>query len=198
MKRILQALAAALCCMTIWAQPISEQQAKERALQYLSSGKSSVAARRIAPAKDNLKAAPVEATSIYAFNVEGGGYIIASADSRTLPVLGYSTTGSIDWEDMPENMRAWLKQYDEAMATLGNCTDFVDGNAIGSRRTITHTDWKAVEPLIKTHWDQDEPYWNLCPTYQGADKSQVGERCLTGCSATAMAQILNYYQWPKS
>jgi hypothetical protein len=27
-------------------------------------------------------------------------------------VLGYSTTGNIDWEQMPENMRSWLKQYD--------------------------------------------------------------------------------------
>ena len=107
MKRILWMLAAALCCMTIWAQPISEQQAKERALQYLRSDKSSATARRLAPAKNKLKPAPVEATSIYAFNVEGGGYIIASADSRTLPVLGYSTTGSIDWEEMPENMRSW-------------------------------------------------------------------------------------------
>lgn len=197
-QRILMVLAATLCCMTIWAQPISEQQAKERALQYLHRDNSSAKSRRLAPAESRLKAAPTGATSIYAFNVEGGGYIIASADGRTLPVLGYSTTGSIDWDEMPENMRNWLKQYDKAVATLGDCSDYVDGCLAGTHRTNAHPDRKAVEPIIKTHWGQEEPFWDQCPIYQGADKSMVGQRCVTGCFATALAQILNYYQWPKS
>ena len=57
-----------------------------------------------------LEVAPVEAEKIYAFNMEGGGFVIASGDQRTLPVLG-----------------SWLKQYDEAIATLGESTDFRDG-----------------------------------------------------------------------
>ena len=90
----------------------------ERALQYMNSNRSSANARRMAaPALKGSKAlmpAPTEATKIYAFNIEGGGFVIASGDQRTLPVLGYSTTGSIDWSRMPENMRSWLKLYDEA------------------------------------------------------------------------------------
>ena len=132
MKKFLLTLAAVLCCwVTLCAQQLTEQQAMERALQYMNSGKASATARRMAaPANRGsmkLQAAPVEATKIYAFNMEGGGYVIASADSRTLPVLGYSTTGSIDWEHMSENMRSWLKQYDEAIVTLGHRTDFRDG-----------------------------------------------------------------------
>ena len=148
-----------------------------------------------------LKATKVEAEKIYAFNVEGGGYVIASGDSRTLPVLGYSDSGSIDWTNMPENMRAWLKGYDEAIATLGNSTDFADGNLLTAeceQPFSTRLARTAVEPLITTQWNQLAPYWNKIPLYDGADPDWQGKNCLTGCPATVMAQIMKYYEWPKT
>ena len=183
------------------AQHISEQQAHDRALQFLN-GQSATPVRR-APANCELNAVPVEASSIYAFNCEGGGFVIASGDARALPVLGYSDSGSLDWERMPENMRAWLKQYDDAIATLGDRTDFIDGNpkdegtAQGSAKMRrAPSDRMPVEPFIKTHWNQYAPYWDETPLYAGPRADLRGQRCLTGCTATAMAQILNYYQWP--
>ena len=190
------------------AQQLTEQQAKERAGRFLKERRSQEAGvRREGVRREGvtLTAARVEAKSIYAFNCEGGGYVIASADSRALPVLGYSDTGSIDWERMPENMRVWLKLYDEAIATLGNRQDFKDGDMTGSHPTSrngtqrqTRMDARtAVEPLIKTNWYQIVPYYNECPLYDGADSSLTGKRCLTGCTATATAQVMNYYQWPQ-
>ncbi|MBR2228926.1 MAG: C10 family peptidase [Prevotella sp.] len=197
------------------AQQLTEQQAKERAGRFLKErrsqeaggGRQEAGVRREGVRREGvtLAAARVEAKSIYAFNCEGGGYAIASADSRALPVLGYSDTGSIDWERMPENMRVWLKLYDEAIATLGNRQDFKDGDMTGSHPTSrngtqrqTRMDARtAVEPLIKTNWYQIVPYYNECPLYDGADSSQRGKRCLTGCTATATAQVMNYYQWPQ-
>lgn len=208
MRKILLTLAAVLCCnMMAWAQRISEQEAMERALQYMNGGESSATAHRMAaPVRSGrlkLKGTPVEASSIYVFNREGGGYVIASADSRALPVLGYCDSGSIEWNRMPENMRAWLKQYDEAMATLGTRTDFVDGNLVDhngkARRLSPHrAERKVVEPLIKTHWNQQAPYYDQTPLYEGDDPAQKGKRSVAGCMATAMAQILNFYQWPKT
>lgn len=208
-KKILMTLAAVLCCwVTLNAQQLTEQQAMERALQYMNSEKASATVRRMAaPAirgSKRLTPAATEATKIYAFNIEGGGFVIASADQRTLPVLGYSTKGSIDWEQMPANMRSWLKQYDEAIATLGHRTDFRDGEqtvtSYGQATTTapqsSRTERMAVEPLIKTHWDQAEPYWNQVPTYQGPEPNLRNKQCFTGCVATAMAQIMNYWQWP--
>lgn len=200
MKRICVLIIMALTTAGAYAQQLSEQEAMERALQYLSSGKTSVSA----PGRDagiRLEYTPVDVESVYAFNMEGGGFIIASADSRTLPVLGYSTTGTIDWEKMPDNMRSWLKSYDEAVASLGNTTDFVDGNPIGEgllNGADVEKEHLPVEPLIKTHWDQFAPYWDQTPLYAGPLANMKGKRCLTGCLATAMAQIMNYYQWPKS
>lgn len=191
MKKIITIIAAVICCcVTLCAQQLTEQEAMERALQYMNSGKA-VNGRMLAPARKGsikLSSAPVEADRIYAFNMENGGFIVASADSRTLPVLGYSTTGSIDWDNMPDNMREWLKSYDEAIATLGDRTDFVDGNS--TDETGTRQDRTPVEPLIKTHWDQDAPYWDKVPLYNGADPNYKGKKCYTGCVATALAQVI--------
>ncbi len=208
MKKIMMTFAAVLCCwMTLYAQSLTEQQAMERVLQYMNSGKASAMARRMAASPNGgrmkLKAIPVEAEKIYAFNMEGGGYVIASGDQRTLPVLGYSTTGSIDWEQMPENMRKWLKQYDDAIVTLGHRTDFKDGEMRETwRKSEEKSDRRAnrpaVEPLIKTHWNQDAPYWDQVPTYQGPEPDLRNKQCYVGCAATAMAQVMNYWQWPKT
>lgn len=192
---------AVLCShLTLWAQHISEQQARARVVEFFHA-QSGSHVRRAPAVNRELKAVSIDASSIYAFNCEGGGFVIASGDSRTLPVLGYSTTGSLDWERMPENMRAWLKSYDDAVATLGDRTDFVDGNALndaGMSLTNTRSDKAPVEPFIKSHWDQLAPYWDLAPLYDGADPNKQGEQCLAGCMATAMAQVMNYYQWPQT
>ena len=108
MKRLVFFIALMWLAIGARAQQLTEQEAKDRALQYLNEK---------APAKtrglesSGLESAKVGAKKIYAFNCEGGGYVIASGDERALPVLGYSDSGSIDWERMPENMRAWLMQW---------------------------------------------------------------------------------------
>ena len=193
------------------AQQLTEQQAKERAMRYLDTHEKEIVSRSKGLAragnpsdKERFISAKVEAKSIYAFNCDGGGYVIASADSRALPVLGYSDTGSIEWERMPENMRVWLKLYDEAIATLGNRQDFKDGDITdpashsGTLRQTRTIERAPIEPLIKTNWYQIVPYYNECPLYDGADSSLAGKRCMTGCTPTATAQVMNYYQWPKA
>ena len=178
--------------LSIWAQQITEQQARARVLKYLKSDNN---ARTRGMAAATLTPTKTDAKSIYAFNLDRGGYVIASGDSRALPVLGYSTTGSIDWDRMPDNMKAWLKSYDQAIASLGDNKDFVDGKSTLPLRTRAAR--PAIQPLIKTQWDQDAPYWNMTPPYDGANPDWQGLPSLTGCVATAMAMIMHYYQWPK-
>ena len=195
MKRQLLLFVLVLMTAGVWAQQISEEQARDRALKYLSNN---------APAKTRglnvgmdrkTVTAKTDAKSIYAFNLDGGGYVIASGDSRALPVLGYSPTGSIDWDRMPDNMRAWLKSYDQAMATLGNTKEFTDG--VSRHGQTTRSPHEAIGPLLKTLWYQAEPYWNDVPPYDGANPDWKGQPSYTGCVATAMAMVMNYYQWPK-
>lgn len=49
---------------------------------------------------------------------------------------------------------------------------------------------KTVGPLIKTQWNQTDPYNLMCPTIDG-------QHCLTSCGATALAQLCYYYKWPE-
>ena len=195
MKRQLLLLVLVLMTAGVWAQQISEEQARDRALKFLTNNDAAKTRGLNVGMDRKTVTAKTDARSIYAFNLDGGGYVIASGDSRALPVLGYSATGSIDWDRMPDNMRAWLKSYDQAMATLGNTKEFADGVSIHAQKTRAPR--KAIAPLLKTQWDQLEPYWNDTPPYDGANPDWKGQPSATGCVATAMAMVMNYHQWPK-
>ena len=205
MKRFYTFVCVSLLAVAAVAQQLTEEEAMRRAVQYLNSSSRQAKARG-AVSRGSLKAARVETKGTYAFNLDGGGYVIASADSRTLPVLGYSDTGTFDWEQLPENMRSWLKSYDKAIATLGSRTDFVDGNQVSEDseysensepRKTSDLAHPAIEPMLKTIWYQTAPYNDRIPLYDGADPEWQGKQCVVGCVATAMASIMNYYQWPK-
>lgn len=111
---------------------------------------------------------------VYAFNRHGGGFVIAAGDDSTgASLLGYSDTGEIDPAVMPPALRDAL----EAFAT-------------GSvEQTPREGSRQNIEPLLKTRWGQDAPFYNNCPVYEG-------ERCVTGCVATAISQVLNHYKYP--
>ena len=187
MRKLYVLLVLSLLSIGSWAQTISEQEALNRALQFLNS--QTHAGQKKAPAKKSqMKAARLNVDGIYAFNREGGGFVIASADERALPVLGYSDKGAIDWQQMPDNMRAWLTSYSQAINELG------DGCSVtGVDEQPTNTGKAAIEPLLKTTWNQDKPYWDKAPLDPNRHLPS-----LTGCVATAMAQVMNYHQWPKA
>ena len=116
-----------------------------------------------------------QASSYYVFNAgSGGGYVIISGDDATAPVLGYTSTGTFSEDQLPEQLKEMLQQYDAQIRYI-------------AQHNITPQTYKAptqaVRPLIKTTWGQSFPYNNLCP-------SDANGRCLTGCVATAMAQIM--------
>ena len=119
--------------------------------------------------------------SFYLFNAaDGEGYVIISADNRICPVLGYSDHGNISMDDMPDNMKEWLELCKKEIENLTVETPYSpDYNSIKTE----------IAPLIKTKWYQDNPYNLECPVYDG-------ERSVTGCAATALAQVLYYHKWP--
>lgn len=125
----------------------------------------------------------VMAPSFYIFNVgEDQGYIIAAADDRAPAVLGYSDQGSFDPEDIPVNMQAWLEEYNNQMEYLNRHPE-----AAAPQNTVSG---ETISPLLgNIEWNQRNPYNSQCPL--DGDK-----RSLTGCVATAMAQIMFYWSWP--
>ncbi len=122
-------------------------------------------------------------STLYILNRNNGGFIILSADNVGAPVLGYSETGSFDVTDIPDNMKSWLGYYSEDIAHA------VENDA-PEYQTTPSVKYLPVTPLLKTDWSQLDPYNLQCPV-------QRGSRCPTGCTATAVAQIIKYHSWPE-
>lgn len=127
--------------------------------------------------------------SLYVFEKgENNGFMVVSADDCAAPLLGYSDMGTIDPGNMPPALEYWLDQYQMQI-------EYARENSLLTRSDTGLTDgvqlpsWAPINPLVKTKWNQDYPYNALCPV-QGA------AYCYTGCVATAMAQVMKYFQFP--
>ena len=128
---------------------------------------------------------------LYVFSIsEEGGYVIVSNDDRTTSILGFSENGKFDQENMPDNMRAWLQGYADEIAWLqqhGNIQARPATQANNRSRAHATDD---ITPMVTARWSQRAPYNDLCPDYS------TGQRAVTGCVATAMAQVMDYHKWP--
>ena len=127
--------------------------------------------------------------------VKGKGFVIVAADDRVRPVLAYSFHNNAMRDSMAPGLDWWLngwqQQVDELRKEKGGerneeWQQLLAGNGIP--RSLT-----AVAPMITTQWDQEAPYNDSCPT---RIESGSNVRALTGCVATAMAQVMKYWNYP--
>ncbi len=189
MKRKTLLLLFALLSVLTASAKISESEAREKALQFMLSKKGESSARSAqrfgGAGGTGVSLTVAEAQeAFYVFNIDSvGGYVIVSGDDRMPDVLGYSYSGTYKSDEIPANMRAWLEGYAEQYEYLQTHSD-----AKGASLTTVSGD--AVLPMLNCHWEQEAPYNDQCPMFNE-------ERTVTGCVATAMAQIMYYYQWPK-
>ena len=181
----LATLLAVMCCSDALAAPLTADQALSRAQQFARSHRvaSSGGATLTLAYGSGLSANP----AYYVFNrTDNAGYLIVSGDDRTVPLLGYCDTGHFDPDNVPDNMRWWLSQYDHEMAYLRSHPEL-------SARQLQPVS-RSVTPLLTCIWNQSAPYNNMCPTYT---KDGETKRAVTGCVATAAAQIMYYHRWPE-
>ena len=108
------------------------------------------------------------------------GFAVAPADDAAPALLGYGT--SFDPDNIPDNMQWWLGEYAQQIEWLKSNPSPISENA--------PDDHPAIEALVTSNWGQDFPFNLLCPQTSGG-------RSVTGCVATALAQIVNYHQWPQ-
>ena len=181
-----------LCIADAWADEVSEKDAQASAKSFVNNYFGKKGGDR-----SELKSqGQMEKLGFYVFNMtDKGGFVIVSNESETMPILGYSETGSIelDPDKMPENLRNWLQGYADEIAWLQKQENYgkikIKSVSNTKARTRSHVT-TAIEPLVKTKWDQGVPYNNLCPPYSNT------RNCATGCVATAMAQVMKYHEWP--
>ena len=160
------------------AAPVDEQKARQLASDFLSnmnphgtrSGNSELT-RAVTGVADGNDAA------IYVFNSDNS-FVIISADDRTPAVLGYSDHGVYDMKKAPDGLKAMLGWLQASVRNYST-----------TRGEVSIHD--AIKPLLTTKWNQHSPYNLFCPYDEVNDAPSV-----TGCVATAMAQIMKYHEWP--
>lgn len=182
--------------LTAEAQHRSEAEAREIASKYLQSINGKAPRRQLQRASftgPRRGGAVTEDNAYYIFNdTEGNAFVIISADERLKDVLGHCDRNTFEADAAPEALKRLLDEYADQY-------ELVQGEPVGERRTVQRklpnyliTDplpYKNVSPLIKTTWGQRYPYNKYCP--------KLGtQRCITGCLATAMAQVMNYHKYP--
>lgn len=189
--RILTTLTLLAIALCISAQTIDAEKAKQNAEAFLISNLNIQGAKSDAMASNNLTLVYTSKTDevvcFYAFNNSNGGFVIASGDEVAEPILAYCEQGSFDLDKAPDNFKWWLHQYERQIAFAKANSSKIhklasyDAHASASRQ--------SVDVLCQTQWDQESPFYNQCPK----SKSKY---CLTGCVATAMAQVMKYWEWP--
>ena len=199
MKKLFISIFALLVSVSLFAERITLEDAATVANNFMNVAVTSVnGVKKAAPAKRMVHKAmnTTEEPQYYLYENENGeGWVIIAANDAVTPILAYSETGHFRTDNMPSNIRHWMGKYDQFIKRIE--TDGVEA------AEETKAEWKAlrkgvrkaqaaavVGPLIQTKWDQDAPYNNLCP---GTGRNKA----YTGCVATAMAQVMNYWQWPK-
>ncbi len=134
----------------------------------------------------------------YIFNIEKKGFVIVSGDNLVKPILGYSYESLFNPNNIPPATALWLKNYEKEIAYI------IENNT--ASKEVIENDWERLisanivspkgttgsgTPLITTKWGQGNPYNSLCPY-----DTNLKARCVTGCVIVAMAQIMNYWQYP--
>lgn len=178
MKRLLFLLACVIVGLSAQAQKVSEQEALVKAQQFLKNRHFKQSGMRRAPQKD------AASSPFYIFNAEdNGGFVIVAGDNRMREILGYAEKGNLDTDVLPDNVKWLLDYYAQVADSLS------DGKT--GKLNVAAATRAELQPLLTTTWDQWAPYNAHCPQVQGQAPP-------TGCVATAMAQVINYFQWPIS
>ena len=129
--------------------------------------------------------------AFYVVNKPAGGFLILSAEEGTRkPILGYSNRGIFNYDQLPANMKSVLMEYTRGISQLKVASPKLRQLKHEALRKAAATG-NAVEPLLgDIEWGQGWPYCLMCPKLNGS-------QCVTGCVATAVAQIMRYHKWPE-
>ena len=194
MKRIYLTLFAAFCfAATMTAETVSHDAARQVAAQFFQKQGATMTDGAGNPQRGRLITSSPQfgvqadtngnAPAYYVFNADGEqGFVVVSGDNCVGDnlVLGYTAQGSFSENDVPDGLQWWLDATSEAIARLSNL-------GIQAASVPLHDD---IAPMVTTRWDQQFPYNADCPVIGG-------QQCITGCMATALAQVIRYHRWPK-
>ena len=180
-----------LFCTGVFAQQIKIEDAQKIAENFICSLKNGQASSRkkmmqMHPRLQLTYTAMDEDNALYyIFNNKEGGFVVTSGDKRAEEILAYSENGSFDIQTANPNLKFWLKGYEKRIS------ETIKHNLPIKAKDEIDAPKKDVPILIKTHWGQDLPYNKVI-------RATTSKSYPTGCIATAMSQVMKYYEWPKN
>lgn len=135
----------------------------------------------------------------YVFNIDKSGFVIVSADDLICPIIGYSNDNQFDSNDIAPGFAFFIDCFADKIEDMRKNNQSQSEKAKAQWELVAKTGDitankidKAVSPLIKTKWNQDRLYNDLCPK----DPKGPNGRVYAGCVACAMSQIMKYWNYP--
>ncbi len=193
------------------AKSVDENTAKTIGCNYLiSTGIQAVKSAAdlttsyVATAKINGKVV----NDYYVFNFKNGnGYVMVSADDNVIPILSYSPESPFDINTINPIAKSWIEGYQNQITAVIKNNIAAERSTItawndlsvakpavpapkgATARTTSITFPNATQYLLTTKWDQGTGYNTYCP---GPSSS----RSVTGCVATCMSEVMQFWNWP--
>ena len=185
---------------SLMAGPVDQQKAQKLGAKFLST---TAIAQKNADIQLNLVSVAFDlqrgGTDYYVFNVKNGeGFIVIAGDDRVRPILAYSTTGKYNPNDVADGFQYTLNGFRKEIQyvrehNLSATPDIVAESETGSLNRGSQTR-AVVEPLCQTIWNQNYPWNSQCPPC--VDTLGNGGHVFAGCAATAMGQVMKFWDWP--
>ena len=194
-KHLLLSLVMLACMATLNARPVDVARAKAIGQKFVQANFS-----------NNLRSNELQLVytgssnrgevCFYTFNVGNDGFVIISADDRFRPIVGYSNEGPFVTENPSPELMFYLDKITEARtsrnAVLFDDTEQEWQSVATTGRMLSRNGGRGVDFICTTKWNQDAPY-NLYAPEAG---NGPGGRCYAGCVATAMSQVMKYWDHP--
>ena len=155
----------------------TEQQMRSAAVQVLkANGARGIVSSQPSMTVDDGLREFLSKEKLKVYGYDGGGFAVVTTDDRYKAVIGYSSSCFTD--RIPCGLEWWMETINE------NLLNSVEQTNIQGR--------KGISPLLTTEWGQERPFNDNC-TFSNSGRTY---QCITGCVATAFAQLLNYYKYP--
>lgn len=174
-KRFYIPLFLGILAISSYGQPVSESEARENVLQFLSSQRETLQAKSRVRTTSATPVLSYSSPRLYAYDVDGR-FVLASGDQQMPPILGYSDGGSFSKAMESDCFRSMIRHIS---------ADYNPNFRIYKPSNVA----EYVEPLCNDTWHQHAPYKNMTPVIDST-------HCVVGCVATSMSELMYYYKYP--
>ena len=200
MKKFFFSLCFFAVISSLMAGPVDQQKAQKLGAKFLST---TALNQKNADIQLELVSAAIHRSGIdyYAFNVKSGeGFVIIAGDDRVKPILAYSTTGQYDPQNVSEGFQFTLDGFREEIQYVRDHNLAATPDIVAEWKSVSETGSLnrgretrvVIDQLCQSLWNQNYPWNSQCPE----DPEGNGGHVYAGCVATAMGQVMKFWDWP--